>query len=101
MGVEFITSDAILAEALSHPQAKTTAFKEPMRLDCALVIIRHGGEHAVRKSLDRMVARLTWYHRNYEAITTNPLIRILQPVIKRLAKPGGYWNDTIPPWVKE
>lgn len=100
-GIRFIRTDNLLAEALSHPQAKTTAYKEVMRLDCALVIIRYGGENAVRKSLDNMVARLTWYHRNYEVIVNNPLLKLLRPIIKRFSKPGEYWNDVIPPWAKE
>lgn len=100
-GVKFGTTDIILAEALSHPNAKTTAYKEPMRLDIALVIIRHGGEHVVVDSLNNMVARLTWYHRNYEAISRHPIIKFLRPIIKRFSKEGEYWSNTIPPWVKE
>ena len=51
VGVKFVTTDAVFSEALIHPDAKTTAYEDLMRLDCALVIIRHGGEHVVRKSL--------------------------------------------------
>lgn len=99
-GVKFVTTDTILSEALSHPQAKTTAFEDLMRLDCALVIIRNGGEHIVRKTLEEMITRYSWYRRNYEAIVSNPFLKILRPVIKRFAKPGEYWNDVVPPWVK-
>jgi len=100
-GVKFVTTDALLSEALSHPQAKTTAFEDLMRLDCALVIIRHGGEHVVRKTLEEMITRYSWYRRNYEAIVSNPLLKMLRPIVKRFAKPGEYWNDFIPPWVKD
>lgn len=100
-GVKFVTTDALLSEALSHPQAKTTAFEDLMRLDCALVIIRHGGEHVVRKTLEGMITRYSWYRRNYEAIVSNPLLKMLRPIVKRFAKPGEYWNDLVPPWVKK
>lgn len=100
-GVNFATSDAILSEALIHPQAKTTAFEDLMRLDCALVIIRHGGEHIVRKTLEEMITRYSWYRRNYEAIVSNPLLKMLRPLVKRFSKPGDYWNDLVPPWVKD
>lgn len=100
-GVKFVTTDALLSEALSHPQAKTTAFEDLMRLDCALVIIRHGGEHVVRKTLEGMITRYSWYRRNYEAIVSNPLLKMLRPIVKRFSKPGEYWNDLVPPWVKD
>lgn len=99
-GVQFVTTDAFLSEALVHPQAKTTAFEDLMRLDCALVIIHHGGEHVVRKTLDEMITRYSWYRRNYETVVNNPLLKILRPFVKRFSKPGEYWIDFVPPWVK-
>lgn len=99
-GVKFVTTDALLSEALSHPEAKTTAFEDLMRLDCALVIIRHGGEHVVRKTLEEMITSYSWYRRNYETIVGNPLLKLLRPLVKRFSKPGEYWNDCVPPWVK-
>lgn len=100
-GIEFITTDEIFAEALSHPQAKTTAFEDLMRLDCALTIIRHGGESVVRQDLEEMINRYSWYRRNYESIIRNPVLKALRPVIKRFSKPGEYWSEFIPPWVKD
>lgn len=100
-GIKFVATDVCLSEALSHPQAKTTAFEDMMRLDCALVIIRHGGEHVVRKNLEEMITRYSWYRRNYEAIVGNPLLKLLRPIVKRLSKPGEYWSDSVPPWVKD
>lgn len=100
-GVKFATSEILLSEALSHPQAKTTAFEDLMRLDCALVIIRHGGEHAVRKTLEDMITRYSWYRRNYDAVVGNPIVKFLQPLVKRCSKPGEYWSDIVPPWIKE
>ncbi len=100
-GVRFVTTEDVLAEALIHANAKTTAFEDLMRLDCALVIIKHGGESVVRKTLEDMITQFSWYRRNYEAIVANPLLRIMQPIVKRFAKPGAYWNEAVPPWVKE
>lgn len=99
-GVQFVTTEAVLSEALSHPAAKTTAYEDLMQLDCALIITRHGGEHEVRKLLEDMVTRYSWYRRNYEAIASNPILKLLRPIVKRFSKPGEYWNEFVPPWVK-
>lgn len=99
-GVKFAVTECLLSDSLSHPDAKTTAFRELMQLDCALVIIKHGGESAVRKMLEDMVIRYAWYHKNYEAIIHNPLLKVMRPIIKRLSREGEYWNDRVPPWVK-
>lgn len=99
-GVRFAVTDHLLSEALSHSEAKTTAFRELMRLDCALVIIKHGGEAEVRPQLEQMVARYAWYQKNYEAIINNPFLKLIRPLVKRLSSEGKYWNDQIPPWVK-
>lgn len=99
-GVEFVTTDMHLSEALSHPNAKTTAYEDLMRLDCALIIIRHGGEEVARKTLEEMITQFSWYRRNYETIVSNPLLKLLRPLVKRLSRPGEYWNDFVPPWVK-
>lgn len=101
VGIKFASTEALLAEALSHPQAKTTAFEDLMQLDCALVIIRHGGEDLVRKTLEDLVTRYSWYRRNYEVIVGNPILKLLRPLIKRFSKPGYYWSDFVPPWVKD
>lgn len=99
-GIKFAVTSRLLSEALSHPSAKTTAFRELMQLDCALVIIKHGGEKAVRPLLEQLVARYAWYHKNYEAIINNPFLKFIRPLVKRLSSEGNYWNDQIPPWVK-
>jgi glycosyltransferase involved in cell wall biosynthesis len=100
VGVGFAVTDRLLSEALSHPDAKTTAFKELTRLDCALIIIKHGGEEVVRSMLEQIVARYAWYQKNYEAIINNPFLKFIRPLVKRLSSEGNYWNDQIPPWVK-
>jgi glycosyltransferase involved in cell wall biosynthesis len=100
-GVKFVTTDTHLSKALSHPHAKTTAYEDLMRLDCALVIIRHGGEHVVRKALEEMMVRFSWYRRNYEAIVSHPLMKLLRPIVKKISRSGEYWNDIVPSWVKD
>lgn len=100
-GVRFARTDHFLSEALSHPDAKTTAFADLMELDCSLIIARHGGEHVIRPRLEKIVARYAWYRRNYEALINHPLLRLLRPLIKRLSREGEYWSDFVPPWVKD
>lgn len=100
-GTRFVTTRQLLSEALSHPDAKTTAFEDLMRLDCAMVVSKHGGEHFVRQRLEEMINQLTWYRRNYESVVNNPVLKLLRPLIKRLSKPGEYWEEKVPPWVKE
>lgn len=56
---EFVPIDALLSQARLHDDAKTTALKNLMVVDCALVIIRHGGERHVRHHLDGLAERLT------------------------------------------
>jgi len=99
-GVLFETTSSVLSEALIHPDAKTTAFEDLMLLDCSLVIIKHGGEHVARKTLEDLVNRYSWYRRNYESIVNNPILKVMRPLIKRLSKHGEYWNDAAPPWAK-
>ena len=101
-GFDFVTTDELLSIALSHPNAKTTAFETLMDMDCSLVIMKHGGEKEARKTLDAMANQLAWYKKNYEALVNHPLARLLRPVVKRLASnEQGYWQEVVPPWVKK
>src|SRR6267378_2744843 len=43
-GCRFVSSDSLLSTALSHKDAKTTAFQYLADIDCAIILIRHGGE---------------------------------------------------------
>ena len=101
-GVKFLSINELFSEALSHPNAKTTAFEDLMILDCSMVIIQHGGKQYVEKRLVDMVNKYCWYKKNYQAIIDNPVIKFLRPIIKRLAKhEDQYWREFIPPWVKQ
>lgn len=100
--IKFLSVNELFSEALSHPNAKTTAFKELMDLDCSMVIIEHGGKKYVEQQLTNMVNRYCWYENNYLTIVNNPIIRFLRPLIKRLAKKEDqYWNESVPYWVKK
>lgn len=106
-GFQFIHLKELLSEALSHPDAKTTAFESLMRLECLMVIAKHGGTAALKteilkmsQRIDNLTRRLNWYERNYEIIVNHPLTRLLRPIVKRLAKKDYYWQDKVPPWVK-
>ncbi|OQW79958.1 MAG: hypothetical protein BVN35_00845 [Proteobacteria bacterium ST_bin11] len=101
-GVKFISTNDLLSEALSHPNAKTTAFEKLMLLDCAMVITQHGGRQHVEKQLTQLINKYCWYEKNYQAIINNPVIKFLRPIIKRLAKSEDqYWSEFIPPWIKQ
>lgn len=100
-GFNFVTTSDLLSITLSHPDAKTTAYETQMDMDCALVIMKHGGEKEARKTLEAMANQLAWYKKNYEAIVRHPMLRILRPIIKRLASnEQGHWQESVPPWVK-
>ncbi|ANE55597.1 glycosyltransferase family 2 protein [Methylomonas sp. DH-1] len=101
-GINFVSVDYLFSEALSHPNAKTTAFANLMLIDCAMVIAHHGGKKHVEKKLNQLANKLCWYEKNYQAIIENPIIKLLRPIIKRLAKnEDQYWSEFIPPWVKQ
>ena len=101
----FVSTDELLSVALSHPNAKTTAFVDEMRLDCARVVASHGSLKGYEQAIQCMVQdkqmtnlKLAWYERNYRVVVEHPLLRILQPIVKRFSKEGGYWQASIPPW---
>lgn len=106
-GYRFVPVSDLLSEALSHPDAKTTAYESLMRVEALLVISKHGGNAALKQGMLKMSQQLThqnnrlaWYERNYEILVSHPLTRFLRPIVKRLGKEGSYWQDKIPPWVK-
>jgi len=101
-GIKFLTVDELFSEALSHQNAKTTAFQNLMILDCSMVIAQHGGKEYVEKQMINMVNKFSWYEKNYQAIISNPILKLLRPIIKLLAKNDHqYWSEVIPPWVKK
>ena len=106
-GLEIVSTNECLSEALTHPEAKTTAFKDLMQIEGLLVIGKHGGDeqmrHGMRKignQVEQLTKRLEWYEKNYEILVNHPIARFLRPMIKRLSKEGTYWQDKVPPWVK-
>jgi glycosyltransferase involved in cell wall biosynthesis len=98
-GCAFLTIDRLLSQALSHPNAKTTAFVNLMRVDCAIVVMRHGGERAARKHLEDMAMRLSWSEPNLNKILNNPVVRLLRPWAALFMKPAVHRRDTIPRWL--
>jgi glycosyltransferase involved in cell wall biosynthesis len=77
--------DTLLSSATYHPQAKTAALRHRMVVDCALVIMRNGGERYGRQYLDQMADRLAHAERQLRRVTRNPLYRLLRPLLKRRA----------------
>lgn len=99
-GYTFLTIDRLLSQALAHPTAKTTAYTNLMRVDCAIIAIRHGGEHAVRKHLEDMAIRLSWSEPNLAKILNNPVVKLLAPLVGLFVQPAARRRDAVPRWLK-
>ncbi|MBT8101021.1 MAG: glycosyltransferase [Gammaproteobacteria bacterium] len=83
---EFVPVDILLSRALIHDDAKTTAYRNLMVVDCALVIIRHGGERFVRQHLDNLAERLTLLE---ERRIRHRLDRLYRSLFGPISKPGA------------
>ena len=99
-GSTFLTIDRLLSRSLSHPEAKTTMYRNLMRVDAAIVLMRHGGERAARMHLEQMAMRLAWAEPNLEKILEHPIVRILGPLAGVFLKPAVRRRDTAPPWLQ-
>ena len=104
-GFRGVTSPNLIATALSHPKAKTTAFVNEMLIDCARVIASHGSIQGYEDLASKLMAReraanfkLDWFQRNYGVVVSHRLLRFLQPVVKRFSAEGKYWQGSVPPW---
>lgn len=111
-GYQFITTPDLLSSALAHPGAKTTAFVHEMVLDCARVIFSHGSLRGFEDGLQKLSnelkdsagrirlleMQLNWFQKNYGVVIKHPLLRLLQPIVQRLAHKDNYWQARIPPW---
>ena len=53
-----------------------------MRVDCALIVTRAGGEKYVRKQMEDMADRLTGYENLFQKVSKNPTIKLLKPFLK-------------------
>jgi glycosyltransferase involved in cell wall biosynthesis len=113
-GCSFISTSSLLSTALSHPGAKTTAFVDAMRLDCARVIAAHGSMFGYEDALAAYTAdcssttsdieclefKLAWFERNYRLLVSHPLVRLLQPIVKRFSRKGAHWQRDLPSWAE-
>ncbi|MBL1432905.1 MAG: hypothetical protein COC09_06605 [Gammaproteobacteria bacterium] len=75
---QFQKIDKLLSTALVHEGAKTTAFVNRMKVDCALVVVKAGGEKYVRKHLDEMADELTRYEGLFRGLSRNPIFRLIK-----------------------
>ncbi len=98
-GCSFRTIDRVLSQALSHPNAKTIAYRNLMSVDCAIVTIRHGGERVARRILEDMAIRLSWAEPNLEKILSHPLVKLVTPMASLFMKPAARRRDTVPRWL--
>jgi len=97
-GVQFQAIDALLSTSLSHGTAKTTAFRNHMVIDTAVVVIRAGGEQYVRKRLDEMATQFSYYEANYNMIVNHPVVKAILPLVRLFIKPAARWKDVTPWW---
>ena len=100
-GSAFLSLDRLLSRALAHRDAKTTAFVNLMCVDFAIVAIRHGGAHVVRRSLEDLAIRLSWAEPNLNKIVEHPVVKLIRPLVSLLIKPAVRRRDTVPRWLKE
>jgi glycosyltransferase involved in cell wall biosynthesis len=96
--VKFHKIDRLLSTALSHEQAKTTAFRNHMIVDCAFIIIKAGGISFVRRPLEHMASRLSYYERNFNKIVNHPLSKLIYPLARAFVQPAVRWRDVTPRW---
>jgi hypothetical protein len=71
-----------------------------MRVDYAIVAIRHDGEHAVRKHLEDMAIRLSWSAPNLTKILNNPVVKLLAPLVGHFVQPAARRRDAVPQWLQ-
>ena len=108
-GFLFAGIDGLLSHSLMHPAAKTTALREQMHIEAALVIARHGGHQFVKPILVEQIKRhqvcqerLIWYEKNYAIVTNYPWVRMIRPLVKFAAKDmSSVWAKLPPSWGKE
>jgi glycosyltransferase involved in cell wall biosynthesis len=98
-GFNFVVTQKLLSTALTHREAKTTAFEHLMRVDISLIIMRHGGgEQAVRKHLENMAQRLAWYELKVKTIENHPIVKAVKPFLKLIAKLMTGRREITPKW---
>lgn len=83
---KFQAIDHLLSTALVHEDAKTTAFVNRMKVDCALVIARAGGDKYVRKIMEEMADKLTECENIFDKLKKNPFARLFWPLFKKSFK---------------
>jgi glycosyltransferase involved in cell wall biosynthesis len=73
----------VLSHSLSHENAKTSAFRNLMNVDLALVVYRHGGHQAARRMLEEQAERLSKQEAFYESFGKNPFLRAVRRYVNR------------------
>lgn len=96
--VRFQAIDRLLSTALSHKDAKTTAFRNHMIVDIAVVVIKAGGERYVRGRLHEMASGLAYYEGNVKKILSLRPVKIIAPIARLFVKPAVRWRDALWKW---
>jgi len=106
-GFIFHSIEKTIAQALVHPDAKTTAMSWRTYVEGAFLVERFGGNGEIKHQAERLLneiesitKRLRWYEENHNKILSHPLVRLVSPLAKWLARDENqYWRNSIPPWV--
>jgi glycosyltransferase involved in cell wall biosynthesis len=85
--VRFQRIDALLSTALAHDQAKTSALRDEMLIETAVVVIKAGGERFIRQQLVEMARAAT----SFKASRLRNR-RLVKPIV-RLG--GAAWRRTV------
>lgn len=85
--IQFQALDQLLSYALVHDGAKTTAFRNLMVVDCALIVARAGGDVHVRARLEDLANELTRYQNSRVAKMQRRIDRVVRAV-KNVLKGG-------------
>jgi glycosyltransferase involved in cell wall biosynthesis len=108
-GFTFQPIDKTLAQALVHPDAKTTAMSWRTYVEGAILLERFGASGKIKYEAERllneienMTKSLKWYEENHSKMLSHPLVRLIRPLAKRIARDESqYWSTSIPQWVNK
>lgn len=75
-----------LAHAYIHEQAKTTAEKEKMKIETALLVATYGGFEVGRKVLYQFVEEYHLYRKTHHLIFYNPFVKLVKKVVNKICK---------------
>lgn len=80
----FARINAVLSHATVHRDAKTTAMKQQMIVEIALLVMQYGAREIAYRDLMSMANALVDANRKIQIFTSNPLYKIIGPIYRSL-----------------